>query len=91
MTRWLMLLGQVLLWGLAIYYLLRVRVRVDESAILVTEGRDGPGDGTGDGTGDAASSGISSAVDPQSASTAESTATTARHDAIIAALIEGEK
>lgn len=90
-TRWLMLLGQVLSWGLAIYYLLRVRVRVDESAILVTEGRDGLGDGNGDGTGGAASSGSSSAVGSQSASTAESTATTARHDAIIAALIEGEK
>jgi len=33
-TRWLMLLGQVVLWGLVIWYLLRVRVRVDESSTL---------------------------------------------------------
>ena len=35
-TRWLMLLGQVVLWGLVIVYLLRVRVRVDESSILTS-------------------------------------------------------
>jgi GT2 family glycosyltransferase len=34
LTRWLMLLGQVVLWGLVIWYLLRVRVRVDESSTL---------------------------------------------------------
>jgi hypothetical protein len=33
-TRWLMLLGQVVLWSLVIWYLLRVRVRVDESSTL---------------------------------------------------------
>ena len=33
-TRWLMLLGQVLAWVLVITYLLRVRVRVDESGLL---------------------------------------------------------
>lgn len=38
-TRWLMLLGQVLAWALVIAYLLRVRVRVDESTLL-------PGSGT---------------------------------------------
>ena len=30
MTRWLALLGQVVLWVLALWYLLRVRVRQDE-------------------------------------------------------------
>jgi GT2 family glycosyltransferase len=34
LTRWLMLLGQVLAWVLVIGYLLRVRVRVDESSLL---------------------------------------------------------
>jgi hypothetical protein len=33
-TRWLMLLGQVLAWVVVIGYLLRVRVRVDESSLL---------------------------------------------------------
>lgn len=33
-TRWLMLLGQVLGWAVVIGYLLRVRVKVDESAVL---------------------------------------------------------
>jgi hypothetical protein len=34
LTRWFMLLGQVLAWVLVIGYLLRVRVRVDESSLL---------------------------------------------------------
>jgi GT2 family glycosyltransferase len=33
-SRWLILLGQVLLWSVVIIHLLRVRVRVDESSIL---------------------------------------------------------
>ena len=38
-TRWLMLLGQVLVWALVIAHLLRVRVRVDEAATLTGEER----------------------------------------------------
>lgn len=77
-TRWLMLLGQVLLWAVVIVHLLRVRVRVDESATLAGPSDEDPtgGDG-GDGT-----------PEP-SPGAAPDAATTARHDAIIAALIEG--
>ena len=47
-SRWLMLLGQVLAWSLVIVYLLRVRVRVDESATLPgLDGSPWPAEGSG--------------------------------------------
>jgi GT2 family glycosyltransferase len=82
-TRWLMLLGQVIVWGLAIFYLLRVRVRVDESAILVPKGE-------GDSGTESPGAGHASDQSGDGSGVVATKPTTATHDEIIAALIEGQ-